>query len=141
MHGKEQYSCLRQKGMVSSCFSKEYVEYCISLYVHRRFLPALISIELSSPMTVHFGSKDRPLSSWIAHFGSVTVKFDSRPSTFGRTIHYRATVHFKNGPLSPFWTKLDLSLELDESGITKVHSWRAIIELKRFAFGILSLNY
>ena len=32
-------------------------------------------------MTVHFGSKDRPLSSWIVHFGS-------RPSTFGLTVHF-----------------------------------------------------
>ena len=67
-------------------------------------------------MTVHFGSKDRPLSSWAVHFGSTDRPLLDRPSTFGQTVHLCATVHFraivhfrvtfhyKDGSLLPFWT-------------------------------------
>ena len=48
-------------------------------------------------IAVHY----RPVPSTLAQ---MTVQFGSRPSTFGRTFHFRATVHLKGRTLSPFWT-------------------------------------
>ena len=49
-------------------------------------------------ITVHFGSEDRPLSSWTVHFGS------NDSPVWLKTVHFRTTVYFKNRTLSPFWT-------------------------------------
>ena len=56
-----------------------------------RFIPK--NFELPSTLT-----HDRPLSSWTVHFGS-----NDRP-VWLNTVHFRATVHFKDRPLSPFRT-------------------------------------
>ena len=41
------------------------------------------------------------------------VQFGSRPSTFGQTVHFRATVHFKD---RPFWTRLEKTNILPSTG-------------------------
>ena len=50
-------------------------------------------------MTVHFGPKDRPLSSTLA---KMTVQFGSRPSTFGQTVHFRATFTLRTVYFRPY---------------------------------------
>ena len=62
-------------------------------------------------MTVYFNPWPSTLAQKTVHYrpgpstlAQMTVRFGSRPSTFGQTVHFRATVHFKDRPLSPLWT-------------------------------------
>ena len=56
------------------------------------------------PINVLFGSKDRPLSSWIVKYDQMAVRFGLRPSTFRCNVPFCMTIHFKDRPLSPLWT-------------------------------------
>ena len=85
--------------------------------------------------TVHY----RPGPSTLAQ---MTVRFGSRPSTFGQTVHFRATVHFKDRPLLPFWTRLlftniDVTLLLDRCNPSFHPLWPSIF---LFRPSIFSLN-
>ena len=57
-------------------------------------------------MTVHFVSKDRPLSSGTVYFDSNDRPVWLKTVQFGRNNYFRTTVHFKDRPFSPFWTRL-----------------------------------
>ena len=58
-------------------------------------------------MTVHFDSKDRPLSFWTVYFGS-----NDRP-VWLKTVHFWTDRPLsRDRPLSPFWTRLRLIMNL-----------------------------
>ena len=100
-------------------------------------------LTLGDHVSNYSGAKHRPLSSW-------TVNFDLNDSpvwlnTFGCTVYLRATVHFKDHPLSPLWTvhfgpDSFLGLQVLELFSTLARSFEnfrifAKFELGNFGFG------